>query len=90
MKKNIAVLGALLLVSGCATQWSDTGKDGVPFVVAEPLCREKARESARHQLPFGAEWQSGAADFPPDSRHDIEARETSLCLMNRGFKLGRK
>ncbi len=91
MKSNFIVcLVAVLTLGACTTEWSDTGKNGMPFEVAYPMCREKAQKSAAHQMPFGAAWQQGPADFPPDSRHDIEQRETSLCLMNNGFTRERK
>ena len=70
MKSNFIVcLVAVLTLGACTTEWSDTGKNGMPFEAA---------------------WQQGPADFPPDSRHDIEQRETSLCLMNNGFTRERK
>ncbi len=81
---------SVLSLSACATEWSDTGKGGIPFEEAAVICREKARQSAAQQMPFGSAWQQGPAEFPPDSRHDIEERETNLCLMNKGFTLSRK
>jgi hypothetical protein len=89
MKKYLSLL-AVLLLSACATEWSDTGRDGMPFEEAALVCREKARQSARQQMPFGDAWQQGPAEFPPDSRHDIEERETNLCLMHKGFTLSRQ
>lgn len=91
MKIGVSLsLLALMMLSACATEWSDTGKDGIPFEEAAYICREKARESAAHQMPFGDAWQQGPAEFPADSRHDIEERETNLCLMNKGFTLSRR
>lgn len=80
---------AVMILSGCADHWSQTAPDGSRFEDVAPACRAKAHESAKRQLPFAYDWQQGPADFPPDSRRDIEDRETALCLQQRGFRLTR-
>lgn len=89
MNFKIMILLTLILLTACAERWSETGKGGIPLEKAEAACRAKAEESARNQLPFPYDRQSGPAGFPPDSRRDIIERETALCLKNSGFTLRR-
>ncbi|MBU0858425.1 MAG: hypothetical protein KJ667_00675 [Alphaproteobacteria bacterium] len=79
-----------MLVSACADRWSARGGDGALFTDVEPLCRAQARESAARQLRFGYVQDWDLTGLPPDSRYDIERRETALCLQNKGFTLMRR
>ncbi len=92
MRRHLIMLCvSVCILSACADRWSTHAKDGTPFNVAEPQCRAKAYESAKRQLPFYPfESQPGPAGFPPDTIRDIEARETALCLKNRGFTMTRE
>lgn len=74
----------------CADRWSETAPDGARFADIEPICRAQAHRSALHQLPFSYDRFAGPAGFPPDTRQDIENRETALCLQNHGFVLKRE
>jgi hypothetical protein len=89
MKKALAI-GILIFLTACAEQWSATGSQGAKFQDVEPACRAKAHASALHQLPFPYDRDAGPAGFPPDTREDIERRETALCLEQHGFKLRRE
>lgn len=89
MKMGLMII-ALLLLTACAARWSAVAPNGSRFQDIEPLCRAQARESARHQLPFYFDRDYGPAGFPPDTRRDIEERETAWCLKQHGFTLTRE
>lgn len=84
-----AIFLASLLLSGCVDRWSATGEGGVPFEQVAPMCRAQAEASARDQLPFFYSRDYGPAGLP-DTRADIAARETALCLKQHGFTLSRE
>ncbi len=96
--REILLCAALLCASalplaGCADRWSETAPDGTRFADAEPACRAQAQASARRQLPFAPlDWSRGMdpTGLPPDSRYDIERRETALCLKQKGFTMTRE
>ena len=85
----IAACSALLL-TGCVSYWSEVAPNGARFEDVEPVCRAQARESARDQLPFEYDRDYGPAGFPPETRRDIENRETAWCLKQHGFRLTRE
>ena len=86
----IFALGTALAVTACADRWSAVGADGARFEDVMPVCRAQAAESARRQLPFFYDYDYGPPGMPPDSRRDIENRETAICLKQRGFTLHRE
>lgn|GEM_PF-2793416 len=90
-KIPLALILLALCLPGCVDRWSAAAPDGSLYADAEPECRARARDSAAGQLPFYPfEAHSGPAGFPPDTRRDIENRETALCLKQRGFTLTRE
>ncbi len=80
----IACMG--LFIGGCADRWSRTGANGATYETVEPICRSEARASAKTQLPDKYDRDYGPSGFPI-TRRDIENRETSRCLLDKGFSL---
>ena len=89
MKKAILLMTVFLL-SACADVWSRTNDRGEDYGMVESQCRAIARESARRQLPSRYDRDYGPAGFPYITRKDIENRETSRCLLDKGFTLSRE
>lgn len=84
---RILLISSLLILSACTETWSETGRDGMKLSPAMLECQAKARRSVERQFRFHQ-----IESYLPgtnDSRHDIERRETAMCLQNKGFKLDR-
>jgi hypothetical protein len=89
MKKSrwAVTLMSMLILTGCADEWSARSASGARFQDVEPVCRARAHLSAERQL-FP---NYGYNDFGDnETPKEIEDRETALCLEQHGFKLSRE
>lgn len=85
---KIALLSALMLLTACHTAWTPRSETtGELLEVAEANCRMKAEDSAARQIRYPRFYDYSIDGLPADSRHDIVARETAMCLEKRGFRL---